>query len=217
MDYKHRLIELAMRYGALEFGEFTLKSGRKAPYFFNTGRFIDGNSMLTLGQCYAALIHELGLHVDGLFGPAYKGIPLVTTTAIALAEQYDCNVSYSFNRKEAKDHGEGGLIVGAPLQGNLILVDDVITAGTAVNEAMAIIERSAANVVAMVVALDRQERAPNQQQSALASVAARYNIPIHSLLNFQDLLRYLQASKLSPSLIESMQAYQQTYACADNE
>src|SRR5262249_38310691 len=157
-DYSLQFIHLALSRDALRFGSFKLKSGRESPYFFNAGLFSDGAASATLGRCYAAAILRSGVEFDMLFGPAYKGIPLVTSLAVALAEHHGRNVPYAFNRKEAKDHGEGGSIVGTPLRGRVMIVDDVITAGTAVRESLQIIRDAGAQPVAVALALDRQER-----------------------------------------------------------
>jgi orotate phosphoribosyltransferase len=170
-DYQRQFLDLALARQALRFGEFTLKSGRVSPYFFNAGLFSDGASMATLGACYAGALMQSGLQFDLLFGPAYKGIPLVTATAIALAEHHQRNVPWAFNRKEAKDHGESGLIVGSPLAGRVVIVDDVITAGTAIRESIELIRKAGAQPVAIALALDREERG-RAERSAVQEVAA---------------------------------------------
>ena len=157
-QYQREFIEFALQRGVLKFGQFTLKSGRISPYFFNAGLFNMGADLAALGRFYAAAMVTADLHVDLLFGPAYKGIPIATAMAIALSDQYQRNLPYCFNRKEAKDHGEGGNLVGAPLTGKVLLVDDVITAGTAIRESKAIIDANQATLAGVLVALDRQER-----------------------------------------------------------
>ena len=155
-DYQRDFLDFAIGRGVLRFGEFTLKSGRISPYFFNAGLFDSGAALARLGRCYAAAIMEAGLEFDTLFGPAYKGIPLVATVAVALAEQHGRDVPWCFNRKEAKDHGEGGMIVGAPLKGRVLIVDDVITAGTAIRETMQILTAHGATPAGVLIALDRR-------------------------------------------------------------
>ena len=156
--YKREFIDLALELGVLRFGEFTLKSGRVSPYFFNAGKFHSGGAIAKLGQFYASALLASGVKFDMLFGPAYKGIPLATTTGVALAEHHGIDLPYSYNRKEAKQHGEGGTIVGAPLHGKVAIIDDVITAGTAVREVLALIQDAGAQVATVVVGLNRQER-----------------------------------------------------------
>jgi orotate phosphoribosyltransferase len=168
-NYKTQFIDNAIESGALKFGEFILKSRRKSPYFFNAGEFCTGKSLAELGRCYAAAIVDSGIQFDVLFGPAYKGIPLATATVVALADGYGLDVPYCFNRKEAKDHGEGGVLVGAPLKGRVLIIDDVITAGTAIREVMAVIQNAGAKPAGVVIGLDRKERG-NGSQSAIQEV-----------------------------------------------
>ena len=184
-------IELCLQLGVLRFGAFRLKSGRNSPYFFNAGLFNTGHALAELGRHYAAAIAQHPC--DVLFGPAYKGIPLVTSTAIALADQHGRNVPWAFNRKEAKDHGEGGNIVGAPLRGKVLLVDDVITAGTAIREAVDIIRAAGAEPVGVVLALDRQERGQGSR-SAVQEVEEQLGLPVTSLIKLTDLIQHLAAS-----------------------
>ena len=165
-NYKTQFIDNALDSGALKFGQFRLKSGRVSPHFFNAGEFYRGKALAALGQCYAAAIVKSGIEFDVLFGPAYKGITLAAATSIALAEQYDRDVPYCFNRKEAKSHGEGGTIVGAPLEGRVLIIDDVITAGTAIREVMAMVEQAGAKAAGVVIGVDRKERG-NGQSSAI--------------------------------------------------
>ena len=188
--HQRRFVDLALARSALRFGRFTLKSGRESPYFFNAGLFNDGESLATLGQCYAEALSRSALPFDMLFGPAYKGIPLVATTAIALAVQQGRNVPWAFNRKEAKDHGEGGQIVGTPLSGKVVIVDDVITAGTAIRESVELIRREGAEPVGVLLAVDRQERGQGER-SAVQEVEAEFGLRCVSLLTLTDLIDIL--------------------------
>lgn len=191
-NYQREFIQLAIEHQALGFGEFTLKSGRISPYFFNAGRFQTGRALAQLGRCYAAALEASGVSVDLLFGPAYKGIPLATTTAIALSDHWDRNLPYAFNRKEAKDHGEGGSIVGAPLAGRVLIVDDVITAGTAVGESMELIRAAGARPAAVLIGLNRQERGRGEL-SAIQEVERLYDVPVISIINVDDIIEFLQS------------------------
>jgi orotate phosphoribosyltransferase len=186
-------IDLCLELGVLRFGEFKLKSGRVSPYFFNAGLFSSGRALAQLGRHYADAIQAANLRFDVLFGPAYKGIPLVTAAAVALASHHGRDVPWAFNRKEAKDHGEGGNIVGAPLRGRVLIVDDVITAGTAIREAVDIITATGAQPVGVVLALDRQERG-QAELSAVQEVEHRLGLPVTSILKLGDLITYLQTS-----------------------
>jgi orotate phosphoribosyltransferase len=188
--HQRRFVDLALARSALRFGRFTLKSGRESPYFFNAGLFNDGESLATLGQCYAEALSRSALPFDMLFGPAYKGIPLVASTAIALAVQQGCNVPWAFNRKEAKDHGEGGQTVGTPLSGKVVIVDDVITAGTAIRESVELIRRAGAEPVGVLLAVDRQERGQGDR-SAVQEVEAEFGLRCVSLLTLTDLIDIL--------------------------
>ena len=188
--HQRRFVDLALARSALRFGRFTLKSGRESPYFFNAGLFSDGESLATLGQCYAEALSRSALPFDMLFGPAYKGIPLVASTAIALAVQQGRNVPWAFNRKEAKDHGEGGQIVGTPLSGKVVIVDDVITAGTAIRESVELIRRAGAEPVGVLLAVDRQERGQGER-SAVQEVEAEFGLRCVSLLTLTDLIDIL--------------------------
>lgn len=185
-------IRLALSHHALRFGEFTLKSGRLSPYFFNAGHFSSGASLATLGRCYAAAIAQAGIEYDMLFGPAYKGIPLAVTTAIAIA-QGGRDVHCAFNRKEAKAHGEGGSLIGARLKGRVLIVDDVITAGTAVREVVELIRGAGATVAGVVIGLDRDEVGPNGR-SAVAELAAELGAPVTSIVRLDDIIRFLEAA-----------------------
>ncbi|HEY1725972.1 MAG TPA: orotate phosphoribosyltransferase [Steroidobacteraceae bacterium] len=191
-DYQREFLKLALARQALRFGEFTLKSGRISPYFFNAGMFADGASMAALGRCYAAALAHAGLSFDLLFGPAYKGIPLVTATAIGFAQLQQRNVPWAFNRKEAKDHGESGSIVGSPLHGRVVIVDDVITAGTAIRESIELIRGGGAQPVGVALALDRQERGQGYR-SAVQEVEALYGLRCITILTLAELISALDS------------------------
>jgi len=210
LDYQHDFIEFALQNGALRFGEFELKSGRISPYFFNAGQFQTGRALAQLGGYYAEALQSRGLAYDMLFGPAYKGIPLVSATAIALANRFDLDVPYAFNRKEVKTHGEGGQLVGAPLSGKVVIIDDVITAGTAIREVMPIVEQAGARAVAVMVALDRQEKG-KAELSAIQEVERDYGIPVISIIQLQQLADYLAESSQHQALFEKVKAYRQCY------
>ncbi|MGM8929973.1 orotate phosphoribosyltransferase [Salinicola halophyticus] len=194
--YQQEFIEFAIAEGVLRFGEFTLKSGRVSPYFFNAGLFRSGRALARLGRFYASAIADSGIAADVLFGPAYKGIPLAASTAVALADHHQRDMPFAFNRKEAKTHGEGGNIVGAELRGDILIIDDVITAGTAIREVMQIIQKAGANAAGVVIALDRQERGQDadglKPHSAIQEVEATYNMPVVSIVNLDQLLAYLE-------------------------
>jgi orotate phosphoribosyltransferase len=210
-DYQHKFIELALHYEALRFGEFTLKSGRISPYFFNAGQFQTGKALAQLGHCYAAALIASGIEFDMLFGPAYKGIPLVSTVAIALAEHFDRDVPWCFNRKEAKDHGEGGTLVGAPLQGRVLIVDDVITAGTAIGEVMQLFGRHPqAQAAAVMIGLDRQERGQGER-SAAQEVSRRYNMPVLRVLGLEQLIDYLTHTGNNPATLAAIIRYREQF------
>ena len=189
LAYQSDFIDLCVRQGVLRFGSFTLKSGRESPYFFNAGLFSTGAAIRAVGHAYAAALAASGLQFDMLFGPAYKGIPLVTITAAAMAENSGRNLPFAFNRKETKDHGEGGNIIGSPLRGAVLIVDDVITAGTAIRESIDIIRAAGARPAGVLLALDRQERAPDSRLSAVQEVQDRYGIPVVTVVNLADLDR----------------------------
>ena len=218
-DYQRQFLELALARQALLFGEFTLKSGRVSPYFFNAGLFSDGVSIATLGACYAGALVHSGLQFDMLFGPAYKGIPLVTATAMALAEHHGRNVPWAFNRKEAKDHGESGLVVGSPVAGRVAIVDDVITAGTAIRESIELILQAGAQPVAIVLALDREERG-QAERSAVQDLTAAYGLRCITILTLSELIAALEApgAKASggPSAeqLAAMRSYRLKYGVA---
>ena len=211
--YQKEFIELALELGVLRFGEFTLKSGRVSPYFFNAGRFNTGYAAARLGRYYAAAIAESGVGFDMLFGPAYKGIPLAALAAAALAEHYDIDVPYAYNRKEAKSHGEGGQVVGGPLAGRVLIVDDVITAGTAVREAYQIIAASGAEIGGLAISMDREERG----QSSLSAVQELKNsldIPVISIIGLSDLIESLEESGEYAEWLTPVMSYRQQYGVA---
>lgn len=209
-DYKREFIQFALDNGVLKFGEFTLKSGRVSPYFFNAGLFNTGAQLAELGRFYAAAIVDSKIEFDVLFGPAYKGIPLATTAAVALFEKHDINIPYCFNRKEAKDHGEGGNLVGAGLDGRVMIIDDVITAGTAIREAMDIINANGAKAAGVVIALDRQERGKGEQ-SAIQEVEANFGMAVASIITLADLLQFLEGNSEMDKNREAVEAYRSQY------
>lgn len=214
LDHKSRFFELALRKGNLRFGSFTLKSGRISPYFFNAGGFDDGASLAELADCYADAIVESGVEFDMLFGPAYKGIPLAAATAIALNSRHHRNARYAFNRKEAKDHGEGGTIVGAALEGKVLVIDDVISAGTSMRESIGIIEAAAADTAGIIIALNRQERGTGRL-SAAQEVQAEYSIPCIAIAGLDDLIHYLESRNDDSIDINAIQAYRERYGTKD--
>ena len=214
-EYQLNFIELALARKALRFGQFTLKSGRSSPYFFNAGLFSDGEAALVLGQCYASAIVRSGIAFDMIFGPAYKGIPLATAAAIALAEQHDRSVSYAFNRKEAKEHGEGGSVVGSPLAGRVLIIDDVITAGTAIRESLEIVRAAGAEPAGVALALDRQERGQGAL-SAVQEIEATYGLKCVSVVTLTDLIEALSRplrgpARISAEQLTSLRAYREAY------
>ena len=209
-NYKSAFFKLALEHQVLRFGSFTLKSGRVSPYFFNLGRISSGAALRELGQAYAAAIVESGLSFDLLFGPAYKGIPLAAAVACALAER-GRDLPFAYNRKEAKHHGEGGLLVGAEVRGrHALIVDDVLTAGTALRESCALLRQAGAVPVAAITALDRQEVGPNGR-SAVAELVENADISVFSLVSVQDLLHYLDGSGAERETVAAIRAYQQRY------
>jgi len=209
-DYKNRLFELALKKGNLSFGSFTLKSGRVSPYFFNAGGFDDGASLAELANCYADSIIHSGLSFDMLFGPAYKGIPLAAATAVALHNTYGRNVPYAYNRKEAKDHGEGGMIVGASLAGKVLIIDDVISAGTSVRESIGIISAADAQPVGVAIALDRQERGQDKL-SAAQEIKRDFGIPCTAIAGLDDLIHFLESSDKDEIDLTAIQRYREDY------
>jgi orotate phosphoribosyltransferase len=214
LAYQTDFIDLCVRHGVLRFGSFNLKSGRESPYFFNAGLFNDGAAIAAVGRAYAAAVTASGVEFDMLFGPAYKGIPLVTITAAALAQYEGRNVPFAFNRKEAKDHGEGGNIIGSPLSGRVLIVDDVITAGTAIRESIDVIRAAGAQAAGVLLALDRQERAPESRLSAVQEVRNHYAIPVIAVVNLADLMHHMSLQGRSDDLAR-MQAYRERYGLAD--
>ena len=209
-ENKKRFIELAIKYEVLKFGEFTLKSGRISPYFFNAGLFNSGYALAELGSCYAQTIIDNNINYDVMFGPAYKGIPLVAAIVYALSVNHGIDKPYAFNRKEAKDHGEGGLIVGAQLSGDVLIVDDVITAGTAIREAVDIIRNEGAQTSAVLIALDRQERGQSEL-SAIQEVHRDYGIDVFSIITLTDLIDYLDGNDSVNQHLAAMRAYREQY------
>ncbi|MGC9422526.1 MULTISPECIES: orotate phosphoribosyltransferase [Vibrio] len=208
--YQREFIEFALEKEVLKFGEFTLKSGRKSPYFFNAGLFNTGRDLARLGRFYAAALADSGIEFDVLFGPAYKGIPIATTTAVALADHHDIDTPYCFNRKEAKDHGEGGNLVGSALEGRIMLVDDVITAGTAIRESMAIIQANGAELAGVLVAIDRQEKGKSEL-SAIQEVERDFGCQIISIVSLNDLVTYLQEQGTDAAQLDAVKAYRAQY------
>ena len=208
-QYQKDFVDFTLETGVLKFGEFTLKSGRISPYFFNAGLFNTGSHLSQLGNFYAQAIEASNLQFDVLFGPAYKGIPLAAATAIALNDNFNRNVPYSFNRKEAKDHGEGGSIVGHPLEGDILIIDDVITAGTAIREAQDIINANDANTKGVIVALDRQEKGKGEL-SAIQEVEQIFGIRVLSIINLSHIIDHLKASK-NEDVVSRIESYRSQY------
>lgn len=208
--YKTTFIELALEVGALKFGEFELKSGRISPYFFNSGMFSSGKAAATLGRCYAEAAADADADFDMLFGPAYKGIPVAALTAAALYDLHGSNLPYSYNRKEAKAHGEGGALVGSAVSDKVLIVDDVITAGTAIREAIEIIRASGGKTAGVLLALDRQEKGSGTR-SAVQEIEAEYGIPVCSIVQLQDLIAHLKTSSETRGYLESVLAYREKY------
>jgi len=209
-SYKSEFIDLALSVGALRFGSFTLKSGRESPYFFNSGLFNTGRSAAALGRFYAATVQDAGIDFDILFGPAYKGIPLVALTAAALAEHHDRDLPYCFNRKEVKAHGEGGQLVGAPLAGRALVLDDVITAGTAIRESVDVLQAHDAKLAGVIIALDREERGTGTK-SAVQEVRDSLGAPVASIVGMRDLIEHLRGHPKLGEYLPGMEAYRQEY------
>lgn len=209
-DYQEEFIRFALERGALGFGEFTLKSGRVSPYFFNAGVFHTGDALAQLGRFYARAIVDSGCEFDMLFGPAYKGIPLVAAVAMALAEEYGRDYPWAFDRKEAKDHGEGGNIVGAPVAGQVLVIDDVITAGTAIRDVAALLTDSRGQLAGVFVALDRQERGQGDA-SAIDEVEQSLGVPVGDVVGMVDIIGYLENHDATNPGLEAMKAYRQAY------
>jgi len=208
-QYQNDFVNFILEIGALKFGEFTLKSGRVSPYFFNAGQFNQGKHLSQLGQFYAQAIDASGMKFDVLFGPAYKGIPLASAAAIALYDSFNRSVPYSFNRKETKDHGEGGNIVGHPLEGDILIIDDVITAGTAVREAQDIIEANGAKTKGVIVALDRQEKGKGEL-SAIQEVEENFGISVLSIINLSHIVDYLKVNN-DADIVRRVEIYRSQY------
>ena len=208
--YQREFIEFALEKQVLKFGEFTLKSGRKSPYFFNAGLFNSGRDLAKLGRYYAAALVDSAINYDVLFGPAYKGIPIASATAVQLAELHDQDVPWCFNRKEAKDHGEGGNLVGSPLKGRIMLVDDVITAGTAIRESMDLIHANGAELAGVLIALDRQEKGKGEL-SAIQEVQRDYNAPVIAIITLGDLISYLETQPEMAMYLEKVKEYRASY------
>ena len=211
--FQQDFIELALECEVLQFGEFELKSGRISPYFFNAGKFSTGGALARLGRCYAAALHASGLPVDMLFGPAYKGIPLVSATAIALSEQHGVDLPFAFNRKEAKTHGEGGNIVGAPLTGDVVVIDDVMTAGTAIRESMAILNESGARGGGVVIGLDRCERGDGER-SAVQQVEQDWGLTVVSVVSLHDIIAWVETHPEMAQHREALEQYRERYGVA---
>ncbi|MGI2259652.1 orotate phosphoribosyltransferase [Shewanella sp. GXUN23E] len=208
--YQREFIEFALERQVLRFGEFTLKSGRKSPYFFNAGLFNTGRDLARLGRFYAAALVDSGIEYDLVFGPAYKGIPIATTTTVALAEHHDVDMPYCFNRKEKKDHGEGGSLVGSELKGKVMLVDDVITAGTAIRESMDIIKAHDATLAGVLIALDRQEKGKGEL-SAIQEVERDYGCAVISIIKLADLIAYLAEKPGMETELAAVSGYREQY------
>jgi len=211
--FQHDFIELALECDVLQFGEFELKSGRISPYFFNAGKFSTGGALARLGRCYAAALQASGIRVDMLFGPAYKGIPLVCTTAMALSEQHGVDLPFAFNRKEAKTHGEGGNIVGAPLAGDVVVIDDVMTAGTAIRESMAILNESSARGAGVVIGLDRCERGDGER-SAAQQVEQDWGLTVVSVVSLHDIIAWVESNRDMAQYREALEQYRERYGVA---
>jgi len=213
--YQLEFIEFAIEHNVLCFGEFTLKSGRLSPYFFNSALFNDGMSLALLGRFYASAIQAANIEYDMLFGPAYKGIPLASAVAMALADDYDINMPYCFNRKEAKDHGEGGTTLGAPLHGKILIIDDVISAGTSVNLSVEIIKQAGATTAGATIALDRQERGEGKL-SAAQEVEQRHQIKVISIITLENMIEYLEKTPGVSENLGKIKRYRESYGVIDN-
>ncbi len=211
-EYQKQFLAYVIERQILRFGEFTLKSGRQSPYFFNAGLFNTGQALAFIGRCYAAAVESSGVSYDLIFGPAYKGIPLASATCIALSEHFARDIPYCFNRKEAKDHGEGGSIVGSALSGKVLVIDDVITAGTAIREVMGLIQQSGATAAGVIVALDREERGQGEL-SAIGEIREQYGIPVVSIISLSQIIQFLEMAR-NPELekyLQQLKVYQQRY------
>ena len=212
-DFRREFLDFAIQTGVLRFGQFTLKSGRSSPYFFNTGLFNSGQGLAQLGRYYARAIIQSGIKFDMIFGPAYKGIPLAAATVIALADYHGLDTPYAFDRKEAKDHGEGGNIVGAPLQGRVLIIDDVITAGISATYSIDLVRENNAEAAGFVIALDRQEMAPDSSSSALQTLENEQNLPVFSIATLDDLAGLLEQDPEKVEILEDIKAYRDEYGC----
>ncbi len=208
--YQQQFLDFALQAGVLKFGEFTLKSGRVSPYFFNAGLFHTGSALAHLGRFYAQTIVESGISFDLLYGPAYKGIPLASVTAAALFDQHQIDTPYAFNRKEAKTHGEGGNLIGHPLQGEVLIIDDVITAGTAIRESISLITAQSAQPVGVIVALDRQEKGQGDL-SAIQEVENQYGMSVTSIVTLADIITYLKADAKMEHALSAIEIYREGY------
>ena len=209
--YKTEFLELALELGVLQFGEFKLKSGRVSPYFFNAGLFYTGYAAAKLGRCYASAVAALDVEFDMLFGPAYKAIPLVALTAASLAEHHDLDYPFAYNRKETKDHGEGGRTIGAPVGGRVLIVDDVITAGTAVREVLEVIRETGGTPAGVLVALDREEVGTKGRISAVEQLAVELDVPIMSIVTLTDLVDHLEEDKEYAAYLPALRSYRNRY------
>ncbi|MDR7085790.1 orotate phosphoribosyltransferase [Aeromicrobium panaciterrae] len=212
-DYQREFIEFALDHEVLRFGEFTLKSGRTSPYFFNAGLFNTGERLAELGRFYAAAIVDSGVEFDVLLGPAYKGIPIASAAAVQLAVQHGRDVPWCFNRKEAKDHGEGGLVVGSPLEGRVLVVDDVITAGTAIREVMELVDTAGAQVAGIIVAVDRQERGKGEL-SAIQEVERDFGVAVTAIVTLGQIIEYVEETGRHSEHLDAVRAYRDEYGVA---
>jgi orotate phosphoribosyltransferase len=210
LDYQKQFIQYSLECGVLKFGEFHLKSGRTSPYFFNTGLFDSGTKLAKLGEFYAQALVESEIAVDILYGPAYKGITLVAAASIAYANVHNKDIPFAFNRKEAKDHGEGGILVGAPLKGNAVILDDVITAGTSVRESVVIIKAAGATPAGVLIALNRQEKGENEV-SAIDEVSARFSMPVISIISLENIIEFIESDATYAENIAAIKEYQKQY------
>ncbi len=212
-DFRREFLDFAIQAGVLRFGQFTLKSGRSSPYFFNTGLFNSGNGLAQVGRFYARAIIQSGIKFDMIFGPAYKGIPLAAATVIALSDYHGLDIPYAFDRKEAKDHGEGGNVVGAPLQGRVLIIDDVITAGLSAAYSIELIRKNKAEAAGFVIALDRQEKTADSDTSALQLLQQEQGLPVFSIATLEDLVELLQQDAEKSDILSEIEDYREEYGC----